>query len=445
MKQTTLAKGDKKLLFAWAFYDWSNSVFNLVITSAIFPIFYGVLFRTAGIESIEVFEMNIARGPLISYVTSLAFLVVALLTPLLSGIADYLGNKKIFLKIFAYLGALSCIAMYWFSIEHIYYSLACYFFGLIGFWISYAFSNSYLPDIAHEEQQDWISARGFSLGYIGSVLLLLFDLAMVMNPDWFGISGTVDNPAEIKAMRYSFVTVGVWWMLFSQYTFYYLPEGYKKQGERKNLLLNGIKELKMVYGKLSENPRLKGFLKAFFVYGMAVQTIMLVAAFYGEEKIDWGSDQMRTTGLIISMLVIQLIAILGATFTAQASKKFGNIPVLIVINSIWICICIYAYFMETPTDFYIAAGCVGMVMGGIQSLSRSTYSKFIPDTEDTASYFSFFDVSEKVGIIIGTFVYGAVAQFTGDIRYAIVILGLFFMGGALLLTKVNKKAVSIKS
>jgi len=208
MKERTLAKGDKKLLFAWAFYDWANSVFNLVITTAIFPIFYGVLFRTAGIESVEVFGMEVARGPLISYVTSLAFVFVALLNPLLSGIADYLGNKKMFLKMFAYLGALSCIAMYWFSLDYIYYSLACYFFGLVGFWISYAFCNSYLPDVANEDQQDWISARGFSLGYIGSVILLLFDLAMVMNPNWFGIEDTPSDPAAVKANAYDLVLNG---------------------------------------------------------------------------------------------------------------------------------------------------------------------------------------------------------------------------------------------
>ncbi len=443
MKERTLAKGDKKLLFAWAFYDWANSVFNLVITTAIFPIFYGVLFRTAEIESVEIFGMEVARGPLISYVTSLAFVFVALLNPMLSGIADYLGNKKMFLKIFAYLGALSCIAMYWFSLDFIYYSLACYFFGLVGFWISYAFCNSYLPDIANEDQQDWISARGFSLGYIGSVILLLFDLAMVMNPNWFGIEDTPSDPAAVKAMRYSFVTVGIWWIVFSQYTFYYMPKGNKKEGEREHLLLNGIKELRIVYAKLSESPRLKSFLNAFFVYGMAVQTIMLVAAFYGEEKIAWGSDEMRTTGLIISMLVIQLVAIIGATLTAKASSRYGNIPVLVLINMIWICICIYAFFMETPTEFYTAAGFVGMVMGGIQALSRSTYSKLLPETEDTASYFSFYDVAEKIGIVIGTFIYGAIAQITGDIKFAIIILGLVFIIGALLLTRVNKKALSL--
>jgi len=201
--------------------------------------------------------------------------------------------------------------------------------------------------------------------------------------------------------------------------------------------------LRIVYAKLSESPRLKSFLNAFFVYGMAVQTIMLVAAFYGEEKIAWGSDEMRTTGLIISMLVIQLVAIIGATLTAKASSRYGNIPVLILINIIWICICIYAFFMETPTEFYTAAGFVGMVMGGIQALSRSTYSKLLPETEDTASYFSFYDVAEKIGIVIGTFIYGAIAQITGDIKFAIIILGLFFIIGALLLTRVNKKALSL--
>ncbi|NNG10713.1 MAG: MFS transporter, partial [Arenibacter sp.] len=219
MARAFLNKGSKKLLNAWAFYDWANSVYSLVITSAIFPIFYGALFRVAGIEKVVVFGGEIARAPLISYVTSAAFLLVALITPLLSGIADYLGNKKVFMKLFCYLGAISCIGHYWFSLEHIYYSLICYFLGLVGFWVSMAFYNSYLPDVANYEQQDAISAKGFSLGYIGSVILLLFNLAMVMKPGLFGLESDADGVAEIKAMKYSFITVGIWWMGFAQYTF----------------------------------------------------------------------------------------------------------------------------------------------------------------------------------------------------------------------------------
>lgn len=438
MARAFLNKGSKKLLNAWAFYDWANSVYSLVITSAIFPIFYGALFRVAGIEKVVVFGGEIARAPLISYVTSAAFLLVALITPLLSGIADYLGNKKVFMKLFCYLGAISCIGHYWFSLEHIYYSLICYFLGLVGFWVSMAFYNSYLPDVANYEQQDAISAKGFSLGYIGSVILLLFNLAMVMKPGLFGLESDAEGVAEIKAMKYSFITVGIWWMGFAQYTFYVLPKGYKKEGARKNIVLNGFKELYSVWQELAGQRRLKRYLGAFFVYSMALQTVMLIATYFGEEEIKWNSDSERTTGLIVSILLIQLVAVLGATLTAKASKVFGNIGTLIVINILWVFICVYAYFLITPLDFYIAAGCVGMVMGGIQALSRSTYSKFLPETTDTASFFSFYDVAEKIGIVIGTFLYGFVAQYSGSMRYAIILLGLFFLVGAFLLTRVNQ-------
>lgn len=439
MARALVLKGSKKLLNAWAFYDWANSVYSLVISSAIFPIFYGALFRVANVEKVTIFGGEIARAPLISYTTSAAFLFIAIITPLLSGIADYLGNKKMFMKFFCYLGGVSCIGLYWFSLENIYLGLGCYFFGLVGFWVSFAINNSYLPDIAFPEQQDGISAKGFSMGYVGSVILLLFNLAMVMNPDFFGIESDATEAAEIKAMKYSFLTVGIWWIAFSQYTFRYLPKGYKKEGKRDHIILNGFKELKSVWHQLGGEIRLKRYLGAFFVYSMAVQTVMLIATYFGEEEIHWGSDTERTTGLIVSILVIQIVAILGATLTALASQRFGNIKTLIVVNILWIMICIYAYFVITPMDFYIAAGCVGMVMGGIQALSRSTYSKFLPETTDTASFFSFYDVAEKIGIVIGTFLYGAVAQYSGTMRNAIIFLGLFFLVGMFLLTRVNGK------
>jgi len=441
MSKIALPKGSKKLLNAWAFYDWANSVYSLVIASAIFPIFYGSLFRMAGVEKVVVFGSEIARAPLISYVTSAAFLFIALVTPLLSGIADYLGNKKVFMRFFCYLGGLSCIGLYWFSLENIYLGLLFYFLGLVGFWVSFAINNSYLPDIAFAEQQDKISARGFSMGYIGSVLLLLLNLAMVMSPRTFGIPDSPEMPSEMLAMRYSFISVGIWWILFSQYTFYHLPRGNKQEGPRKNIIFNGFRELQSVWRQLGRNPVLKGYLTAFFVYSMAVQTVMLIAAYFGEEEIAWGSDSERTTGLIVSILLIQLVAIAGATLTARASEVFGNIPTLVGINLLWVGICIYAYFLITPMDFYIAAGIVGLVMGGIQALSRSTYSKFLPETRDTTSFFSFYDVAEKIGIVIGTFLYGFVAQFTGSMRNATIFLGVFFLGGILLLLRVPRKAL----
>lgn len=436
-----LPKGSKKLLFAWAFYDWANSVYSLVIASAIFPIYYQSLFKWANVETVMVFGGSIRSTPLISYTTAAAFLVVALISPLLSGIADYVGNKKSFMKFFCYLGALSCIGLYFFSLEHIHLSLTLYFFGLIGFWGSLVFYNSYLPDVAFQEQQDKISARGYSLGYIGSVILLLFNLAMVMMPHVFGFGQ--GEEASITAMKWSFVTVGIWWILFSQYAFYYLPKGNRSDHKAtKKILLNGFRELRGVYESLSENLQLKKYLTAFFVYSMAVQTVMLVATYFGEQEINWGSNSEKTIGLISSILIIQLVAVFGAEMTSLASKRLGNIPVLAIINIIWVVICVVAYFITAPIQFYMTAAVVGMVMGGIQSLSRSTYSKLLPKTQDTTSYFSFYDVAEKIGIVIGMLLYGFIDQITGSMRNSVLFLIVFFVTGVFLLLRVPRNKIN---
>ncbi|MBS7253735.1 MFS transporter [Flavobacterium branchiicola] len=435
-----LQKGDKKLLNAWAFYDWANSVYTLTIASAVFPIFYEKLFAKTNNHYIEVFGLNLKNSALISFITAAAFLVVSFISPLLSGIADYVGDKKSFMKFFCYLGALSCMGLYWFDLGNIYVGLAFYFLGLLGYWGSLVFYNSYLPDIAFEEQQDKISAKGYSLGYIGSVLLLLINLAMIMKPEWFYIS---EPDASMKAMRYSFIMVGVWWVLFSQYAYYYLPKGKKEGGEKltRAVVFNGFKELKKVWALLKENVPLRRYLGGFFVSSMAVQTVMLVATYFGAQEIQWASEEDSTIGLIKCILIIQLVAVAGAVATSRASAKFGNIPTLIFINAIWAVFCALAYFITLPMHFYIMATVAGFVMGGIQALSRSTYSKLLPDTEDTASFFSFYDVAEKIGIVIGMCVYGIIDQQTGSPRAAIVILAVFFVTSIFLLRRVPKKAL----
>ena len=439
----TLEKGSSKLLNAWAFYDWANSVYPLVISSAVFPIFFESLFSDRS-HYIDVFGLNLKNSALISFVTAAAFLLVAFISPLLSGIADYVGNKKSFMKFFCYMGALSCMGLYWFNLENIYLGLFFYFFGLIGFWGSLVFYNSYLPDIAYPEQQDKISAKGYSLGYIGSVILLVVNLAMIMKPALFGITGT-SGEAAMKAMRYSFVMVGVWWILFSQYTYHYLPKGNHNENQKvtHHVIFNGFKELKKVWALLELNIALKRYLGSFFVYSMAVQTVMIVATYFGAQEIAWSSKEESTTGLIVCILLIQLVAVLGAFLTSRASAKFGNIPTLVVINVFWVLLCTAAYFIVLPIHFYIMAALVGLVMGGIQSLSRSTYSKLLPETEDTASFFSFYDVAEKIGIVIGMCVYGIIDQITGSPRFAIVFLAVFFITGVILLKRVpENKAVN---
>ncbi len=433
-----LEKGSKKLLNAWAFYDWANSVYSLVIASAVFPLYYQALFRSAEVDTVIVFGGEIRSTPLITYTSAAAFVIVSLLIPILSGVVDYTGKKKIFMKFFCYLGAFSCIGLYFFNLDHIYISLLFYFLTLIGFWSSWVLYNSYLPDIAYPEQQDKLSAKGFSLGYAGSVILLVFNLVMILKPHFFGIGE--GGEAKIKAMQISFVSVGVWWILFSQYTFYYLPKGNKSNNKiTSSILLDGFRELRGVYFSLSDNPILKRYLSAFFVYSMAVQTVMLLAAYFGEQEINWGGDDERTMGLISSILIIQLVAIIGAQLTSKASEKFGNISTLLVVNCIWAVICVIAFFIYSPLEFYITAGFVGLVMGGIQALSRSTYSKFLPETKDTTSYFSFYDVAEKIGIVIGMLIYGIIDQITGNMRNSILFLVVFFVVGVILLLRIPRK------
>ena len=427
-----LEKGSKKLLNAWAFYDWANSVYTLTIASSIFPIFYSALFLS-DIKVVHAFGMEFKSTALITFVTAFTFLVVAITSPILSGIADYVGNKKNFLKFFCYVGSAGCIGLYWFDVtpDKIHISLLFYFMGLIGYWGSLVFYNSYLPDIAFPEQQDRVSAKGFSLGYIGSVILLIVNLVMVMSQN--------DGASKMQMMRYSFITVGLWWALFSQYSFYFLPKG-TSSGHKVTtaIVFNGLKELRLVWKQLKLNLRLKRYLYAFFVFSMAVQTIMLVAVYFGEEEIAWGGDGEKTTGLIVSILIIQLVAVVGAVLTSRASAKFGNIKTLIAVNFIWMSLCFYAYFMETPLQFYIAASLVGLVMGGIQALARSTYSKFLPETDDTTSYFSFYDVAEKIGIVIGMIIFASIDQITGSMRNGILFLFLFFLAGIILLFRVPK-------
>jgi MFS transporter, UMF1 family len=430
MQSQNQNKDNKKIMIAWAFYDWANSVYPLVISSAIFPIYYAGIFKAQNTDTIRFFGIDFKTTALISIVTSVAFIVVAFLSPLLSGIADFIGNKKRFMQFFCYLGALSCVGLSFFTTQNIGFGISCYFFGLIGFWGSLVFYNSYLPDIASEELQDKLSAKGFSLGYIGSVLLLLINLFFILGKE---------GEQALELMKYSFISVGVWWILFSQYTFYYLPIGAKKEQKLSTkIVFNGFSELKKVWNLLRQNVRLKRYLIAFFVFSMGVQTVMLIATYFGEEEVSWSSNEESTKGLIISILLIQLVAVLGAYLTSKASKKYGNIPVLIFIVVCWIFICSLSYFIVYPIDFYITAACVGLVMGGVQSLSRSTYSKFLPETDDTASFFSFYDVAEKIGIVIGMTLYGIIDQLTGSMRYPLVFLSLFFIIGTVLLLRVPK-------
>jgi MFS transporter, UMF1 family len=433
-----MIKGDKKVIRGWVFYDWANSVYNLVISSAIFPIFYDAVttkyylaqngwseLPKGEVVLVDFFGMQMSNSVLFSYVLSASFLLVAILSPILSGIADYSGNKKRFLQFFCYFGSLSAISMFFFDAAHLEWSMLSVFFASIGFWNSLVFYNAYLPEIAEPKDHDKISARGFTMGYFGSMLLLIFCLV------WTQV---LELPA-----KWCFVFVGIWWAGFSQITYRALPNNVFNKKPEKGIFTKGIRELLDVLKTFRKTTRLKRYLISFFFFNTGVQTVMLLATIFASKEIDW-PENGGTSGLIIAILLIQILGAVGAFIMSRLSGLIGNIKTLMVSVFVWVIICLGAYFIvHSPNEFYVLAASVGLVMGGVQAIARSTYSKFLPETEDHASYFSFYDVTEKIGIVVGTFFFGYIEEVTGSIRMSVISVTIFFILGFLLLFFIPKE------
>lgn len=418
---TRVQLNDNKTINGWAIFDWANSSYALVISSAIFPAYYVNV--TADI--IPIGKYSISNSALYAYAISFAYILIALLSPVLSGIADASGRKKVFLKFFTTLGALSCITLYFFrGMDEIMIGTIGFILATIGFTGGLVFYNSYLPEIATEDRFDRISARGFAMGYIGSVILLIINLAIIMNYEKLGIA------SQSVATRLAFVSVGIWWLGFAQITFFSLPKDRKSEFP-PNTLQRGFRELQKVHRQLSHMKHLKRFLFSFFFYSAGVQTVLYMAATFAEKELHF-----ETTNLIVLILTLQIVAIIGAYLFAIVSEKIGNKYAIMTMLIIWITICITGYFTYTQTMFYVIAAFVGLVMGGIQSLSRSTYSKMVPaDTPDRTSYFSFYDILEKSAIVIGTFTWATVEQIAEEMRPAILALIAFFLMGIFILSK----------
>jgi UMF1 family MFS transporter len=425
-----LQKGDKKTMNAWAFYDWANSVYPLVISTAIFPIFFESVTSTKDIHGnvisdiVNFWGIEIKNTVLYSYVVAASFLMVCILSPILSGVADYSGSKKRFLQFFCYLGAIATATLYFFNVEHIELSMLSIFFASLGFWNSLVFYNAYLPDVAYPEDHDRLSAKGFAMGYAGASILLIACLVLI----------------ETNTMppKYAFVLTGIWWIGFSQYTYRYLPNSTSSNKITKKILGDGFRELRKVGNFVRKTVRLKRFLISFFLFSMGVQTVMLIAVLFAKKEVFVGPNA-NNTGLIIAVLLIQFIAIPGAFTFSWGAKKIGNVKVLGIALFIWSLCCTYAYFfVKDELNFYILASVVGFVMGGTQSLSRSTYSKYIPETKDTASFFSFYDITEKVGIVFGMIIVGFVEAYSGNMRTSVLALITFFVLGFIALFFIPK-------
>jgi UMF1 family MFS transporter len=417
-------KNNKKTIWAWAMFDWANQSYNMVITSTIFPAYYvGITQDKNPGGMVTFFGHKYVNTVLSNYVLGASYLLIVLMLPILTSIADYKGQKKLYLQMFTWLGALACFGLFFFQMRTFEFGMICFGLASVGYCGGFVFYNSYLPQIATVDQQDAVSAKGFIYGFAGSIVVQLLCFVFVLGHKWFGIT-------EDFSARLSFLIVALWWIGFSLIPFYLLPKGVPNAGSHQyNVLTGGFKELAKVWKKVGQLPLLKRFLPAFFFYSVGVQTIMLVAANFAAKELKMPDDD-----LITIILIIQVVAIIGAAITAKASEKFGNVKALSVVVAIWCLICAGVYFIANAHQFYVAAAFVGLVMGGVQSLSRSTFSKFIPpNIPDTASYFSFYDVTEKLSIVVGLFTFGFVESTTGEMRDSALVLDGFFVIGFLLL------------
>ena len=426
-----IVKGDKRVVRGWVMYDLANSVYQLTIASAIFPIYYNTVTRNGNDFVISFFVLKVINTVMYSWSIAAAYFLVAMFSPLFSSMADYTGRRKGFMRAFTIIGATACGALFFFDKQHIELGVIAFTLGTIGYGGSIVFYNSFLPVIAEEADQDRISARGYSMGYLGGVVLLLFNLFMIMKPDLFGFSVDSSYPARI-----SFITVFLWWIGFSQITFSRLPKyTFRKRIHHDSVLTNGYRELRQVYNVVKKSYKLRTYLLGFFFIMMGVLTTMLMAVTFAEKEM-----HMTDTVLIPTVLLIQLVGMLGAWSFARLSEKYGNLKALMVSVFIWILICIFVYFMTSTLHFVIAAFFIGLVMGGSQSLARSTYSKMLPEsTTDHTSYFSFYDVMEKMATVAGTFSFGAIEALTGSMRFSILAITLFFIVGIFFLFLLVRK------
>ncbi|HMZ25382.1 MAG TPA: MFS transporter [Saprospiraceae bacterium] len=412
-----------KVTTAWTFYDWANSAFSLVITSAIFPSY----FLNVTVPVLHIGNITMSNSSFYAYIIATAYLFVAIMSPFASGFADSANNKKMMMLLFTIIGSFNCFLLFFFDgMSNLQFGATAFIFALIGFIGSIVFYNAFLPEITTEDRFDSLSARGFSMGYIGSVILLLVNLALITYPDTFGLSSSG------QAARVSFAMVGIWWIGFATIPLHYLPGSFRLQLKRSKIA-EGLYILKDVWYKLRHLPAIKHYLTAFFFYNAGVQTVMLLAATFAKKELNFS-----TSDLIIIILILQLVAVVGAIFFSKLSGWRSNKFSLMTMLLIWVAICVTGYLVVTKTQFYILAATVGLVMGGIQSLSRSTYSKLIYTHQgETTSFFSFYDVVDKISTLLGTFTFGFIENVTDNMRNSIFALGLFFICGIALLAITN--------
>jgi len=426
--QTIMKEKTSKAELGWVIFDWANSSYSLVISTAIFPTFFIAMTD----PNIQIGPISASNSSIYAYTVAFAYLIVCFMSPILSGIADFGGHRKFFMRLFTTLGSLSCMALFFFNgMDQLVWCLVAFAGAATCHAASLVFYDSYLSQLVPPKRSDKLSAKGYAYGYVGSVILLITNIIIIQKPEWFGIGP--DLVAQNIPIRIAFLAVGIWWLGFSQLSFAWLPKDREVHGNTFSVM-HGLRELQKAWSVIKQRKEVFYYLSAFFFYSAGVQTVVYLASPFAQKELGFESSE-----LIIVILLLQIVAIGGAYFFAMVSKKSDNIVSMKWMLFIWIFICILAYQVESKNMFYAIAAMVGLVIGGIQAISRSTYSKLIPQGHtDITCFFSFYDVVYYVSIVFGTFMFGFIDQIMGSMRYSVLSLILFFCLGLVFIHQVKK-------
>jgi len=408
---------NKKQVYSWVMYDWANSAFATTVLAAVLPIFYSDV-AAKGLSN------NLATSYW-GYTQAIAMLIIAFLSPVLGAMADYSDSKRSFLKFFALLGIAGTGLLYFVNEGDYLVASLFFIFGSIGFSGSNIFYDSYLPIITDKKKIDYISSLGYAAGYLGGGLLLLINMMMILKPNLFGIS------SSLLATKLTFVTVAIWWLVFSIPAFKYLPQREDKINIKiiENAKI-GFKRIGKTFRNIQKYKELFKFLIAFWIYNDGIGTIIRMATIYGREVGIGQSD------LIGALLLTQFIGIPFSLVFGKLGERIGTKKAIYISLMIYLIITIRGYFLDSAMDFWILAGMVGLVQGGAQALSRSLYGSMIPENK-SAEFYGFFGVSSKFAAITGPFVFALVGQLTGSSRLGIISVASFFILGILVLSTVD--------
>ena len=408
---------DKKVI-SWALYDWANSAFATTVMAGFFPIFFKEYWNVGVEATTSTFRLGLAN--------SIASLIIVAMAPLLGAIGDQGGVKKKFLLFFAAMGVVMTGSLFFVARGAWHIAVLIYIVGIIGFSGGNVFYDSLLISVAPSGKVDMVSALGFGLGYLGGGLLFACNVLMTLKPAWFGLTDAA------TAVRISFLSVALWWAIFSLPIMIWVkePPTHRKTSGWK-MVGSGLLQLKTTFAEIRKLRVVFLFLIAYWLYIDGVDTIVRMAVDYGM-SLGFPADS-----LIVALLIVQFVGFPAAILFGKLGEKLGTKTSILLGLGVYIGVTVWGRFMDSPGEFYVLAVAIGLVQGGVQSLSRAFYSRIIPANR-TAEFFGFYNMLGKFAAVIGPVLMGLVGVLTGNPRHSILAIAVLFLGGGIILYFVDE-------